>query len=130
MASAIQTVAAFTFLSGVTPVTYSVANVGKKVFVIVSSVLVFGNHISPANAFGISVCVFGMVIYDKAKRNERAKAMMAKQSRQAAGDLGYLRGGAVPGLTASNGNGNGVAGSGIWPFSRKRSPTSDNVKVL
>lgn len=127
-ASTMQTVAAFTFLSRVTPVTYSVANVGKKVFVIVSSVLVFGNHISPTNAFGIAVCVFGIALYNKAKRNEKARAALEKHSKQAAGDLNYLR--KLPELTQDNRKGVNGVGPALWPFTRRRGSSSDSVKIM
>jgi multidrug transporter EmrE-like cation transporter len=61
LASTAQTIFAFTFLAMVSAVTYSVANVTKRVCIIAVSAIVFQNPISAANAFGIAlsmVCSF------------------------------------------------------------------------
>lgn len=61
LASTAQTIFAFTFLAMVSAVTYSVANVTKRVCIIAVSAVVFQNPITAANAFGIAlsmVCTF------------------------------------------------------------------------
>jgi hypothetical protein len=48
-----QSLVAFRVLSLVSPLTYSIANTCKRIFVIVSSILYFGNKVTPMNAIGI-----------------------------------------------------------------------------
>jgi len=62
-----QNITAFTFMTNVTPLTYTVFNTFKRVFVIVSSILYFGNSILPLNAVGIGLAVLGVAFYNKAK---------------------------------------------------------------
>ena len=57
LASSAQTIFAFTFLAMVSAVTYSVANVTKRVCIIAVSAVVFQNPISAANAFGIAMAM-------------------------------------------------------------------------
>eukprot|EP00048_Salpingoeca_helianthica_P003030 m.63094 g.63094 ORF g.63094 m.63094 type:complete len:319 (+) comp12449_c0_seq1:17-973(+) len=66
----LQSVAAFMFLSMVTPVTYSVANVTKRIVVIVSSMLFFRNPVTLWNVFGMTLASLGIVMYNFAKRRE------------------------------------------------------------
>ena len=63
----IQNVMAFTILSIVSPVTYSVANTLKRVFVIVVSILWFQNEITPSNGLGIIVALIGIFLYNRAR---------------------------------------------------------------
>jgi solute carrier family 35 protein E1 len=57
-----QTVIAFTFLSLVQAVTYSVANVTKRVVVIAASMLYFGSMGSWLNLFGIAISMTGVAM--------------------------------------------------------------------
>jgi solute carrier family 35 protein E1 len=57
-----QTVIAFTFLSLVQAVTYSVANVTKRVVVIAASMLYFGSMGSWLNLFGIAISMSGVAM--------------------------------------------------------------------
>lgn len=125
LASTVQTIAAFTFLSRVSPVTYSVANVGKKVFVIVSSVLVLGNHITNGNATGIAICIAGIALYNKAKLNERRAKEAEKASKMRAGDLSYLKHTVLHG---DNRNA-GVGPAGWLPFSSRRRSSSGIMNI-
>jgi solute carrier family 35, member E1 len=69
----VQNVLAFVVLSMVTPVTYSVSNTFKRVFVIVSSILWFRNPVTLPNAIGIFLSLTGLYLYSQAKRNEEHK---------------------------------------------------------
>ncbi|EGD72605.1 T-cell receptor beta chain ANA 11 [Salpingoeca rosetta] len=79
LCSAIQTIAAFTFLSYVTPVTYSVANVAKRIVIIVASMLFFQNPATPANIAGIAISICGIALYNKSKLDERRRTQMQQQ---------------------------------------------------
>ena len=57
LCSAAQTIAAFTFLSYVAPVTYSVANVAKRVIIIAASMMFFNSPATPANIAGIAISI-------------------------------------------------------------------------
>jgi solute carrier family 35, member E1 len=64
---------AFTILSVVSPVTYSVANTLKRVFVIVLSIIWFGNSVTFANGLGIVLALSGIYLYNRAGLIEREK---------------------------------------------------------
>ncbi|KAI8854554.1 triose-phosphate transporter family-domain-containing protein [Chytridium lagenaria] len=62
-----QAVFAFWILSLVSPVTYSIASLFKRIFVIIASILYFGESISLTQAFGICLTFAGLYMYDNAK---------------------------------------------------------------
>lgn len=72
-----QNILAFILLSMVSPVTYSVASLIKRVFVIVVAIIWFGNHTTPVQAAGIFLTFIGLYLYDRtsdaAKADRRAK---------------------------------------------------------
>lgn len=71
-----QSLAAFVLLSMVSPVTYSVASLVKRVFVIFFSILWFGNRVTGLQGFGIALTFLGLYLYDRtsdaAKADRRA----------------------------------------------------------
>ena len=77
-----QNIVAFVLLSMVSPVTYSVASLIKRVFVIVFAVVWFGKPITKVQAFGLCLTFLGLYLYDRnsnaAKADQRAKALQAK----------------------------------------------------
>jgi solute carrier family 35 protein E1 len=77
-----QNIVAFVLLSMVSPVTYSVASLIKRVFVIVFAVVWFGKPITTIQAFGLCLTFVGLYLYDRtsdAKRvDKRAKALQSK----------------------------------------------------
>jgi solute carrier family 35 protein E1 len=77
-----QNIVAFVLLSMVSPVTYSVASLIKRVFVIVFAVVWFGKPITKVQAFGLLLTFVGLYLYDRtsdaAKVDKRAKAMHSK----------------------------------------------------
>lgn len=72
-----QNMLAFILLSLVSPVTYSVASLIKRVFVIIMAIVWFGNSTTPLQAGGIALTFLGLYLYDRtsgsAKADRRAK---------------------------------------------------------
>jgi solute carrier family 35 protein E1 len=72
-----QNIMAFVLLSMVSPVTYSVASLVKRIFVIVVAVVWFGNSTTSIQAVGIALTFLGLYLYDRtsdaAKADRRAK---------------------------------------------------------
>jgi solute carrier family 35 protein E1 len=58
----------FTTLSMSSPVTYSIASLVKRIFVIVASILWFGQQVSSVQSIGIVLTFMGLWMYQKAKR--------------------------------------------------------------
>ncbi|CAN9179330.1 unnamed protein product [Alternaria alternata] len=79
-----QNIVAFVLLSMVSPVTYSVASLIKRVFVIVFAVVWFGKPMTKVQAFGFVLTFVGLYLYDRthdaAKADKRAKALQSKNS--------------------------------------------------
>jgi len=77
-----QNIVAFVLLSMVSPVTYSVASLIKRVFVIVFAVVWFGKPMTKIQAFGFVLTFLGLYLYDRthdaAKADKRAKALQSK----------------------------------------------------
>lgn len=67
-----QNILAFVLLSLVSPVTYSVASLIKRVFVIVVAIIWFGNRTTPVQALGIALTFLGLYLYDR--NNDTSKA--------------------------------------------------------
>ncbi|KAI8077731.1 triose-phosphate transporter family-domain-containing protein [Halteromyces radiatus] len=70
---------AFTTLSLTSPVTYSILSLLKRIFVIVMSIVWFGQQVTWTQSFGILLTFVGLWLYQKAKqdvdRGEREKSM-------------------------------------------------------
>lgn len=77
-----QNIVAFVLLSMVSPVTYSVASLIKRVFVIVFAVVWFGKPITSVQAFGLALTFLGLYLYDRtsdaAKADKRARGLQSK----------------------------------------------------
>ncbi|RAR02746.1 TPT-domain-containing protein [Stemphylium lycopersici] len=77
-----QNIVAFVLLSMVSPVTYSVASLIKRVFVIVFAIVWFGKPMTKVQAFGFVLTFVGLYLYDRthdaAKADKRAKALQSK----------------------------------------------------
>lgn len=67
-----QNILAFILLSMVSPVTYSVASLIKRVFVVVCAIIWFQNPVSGVQGLGIALTFFGLYLYDRT--NERSRA--------------------------------------------------------
>lgn len=77
-----QNIVAFILLSMVSPVTYSVASLIKRVFVIVFAIVWFGKPMTKVQGFGFVLTFIGLYLYDRtsdaAKADKRAKALQSK----------------------------------------------------
>ncbi|KAK4250156.1 triose-phosphate transporter family-domain-containing protein [Corynascus novoguineensis] len=74
-----QNILAFVLLSMVSPVTYSVASLIKRVFVIIIAIIWFRNPTTPVQAAGIALTFLGLYLYDRSndknKADQRARAL-------------------------------------------------------
>ncbi|OAA58815.1 hypothetical protein ISF_06598 [Cordyceps fumosorosea ARSEF 2679] len=80
-----QNILAFVLLSMVSPVTYSVASLLKRVFVIVLAILWFRSPMTPLQGLGIALTVLGLYLYDRTSESNKAdrKAQALSQSSRA-----------------------------------------------
>lgn len=60
---------AFLALSQVAPVTHAVGNTIKRVVIILASVIVFGNQLTPLGAAGSAIAILGTLLYSLAKNH-------------------------------------------------------------
>ncbi|KAI0137151.1 triose-phosphate transporter [Xylariales sp. AK1849] len=77
-----QNILAFVLLSMVSPVTYSVASLIKRVFVIVVAIIWFRNTTSRIQAVGIALTFLGLYLYDRTSESNKAdrRARLLSQS--------------------------------------------------
>ncbi|KAH8677533.1 triose-phosphate transporter [Xylariales sp. PMI_506] len=77
-----QNILAFILLSLVSPVTYSVASLIKRVFVIVVAIIWFRNSTTRIQAVGIALTFVGLYLYDRSSQSNKAdrRARMLSQS--------------------------------------------------
>ena len=61
-----QTIAAYYLMDYISPVTHSVANTGKRAFLIWTSVILFGNDVTFMSGLGTMVVIFGVLLYNQA----------------------------------------------------------------
>lgn len=61
-----QTIAAYYLMDFISPVTHSVANTGKRAFLIWTSVLLFGNEVTFLSGLGTAVVILGVLLYNVA----------------------------------------------------------------
>ncbi|KAG6017046.1 hypothetical protein E4U43_002450 [Claviceps pusilla] len=67
-----QNMLAFVLLSMVSPVTYSVASLIKRVFVIVLAIIWFRSPTTPIQAVGIALTFLGLYMYDRTSESNKA----------------------------------------------------------
>lgn len=73
-----QNIIAFVLLSMTSPVTYSVASLIKRVFVVVIAIIWFQNPTTNIQAVGIGLTFFGLYLYDRTSESKKAADRKAK----------------------------------------------------
>lgn len=68
-----QNVFAFTVINAVTPLSYAVANVTKRLVIITGSILTFKDPISLLSGMGIAIAIVGVYLYNRAKLSSLEK---------------------------------------------------------
>ncbi|KAJ3373955.1 suppressor of loss of ypt1 [Kappamyces sp. JEL0680] len=78
-----QAIFAFTILSLVSPITYSIASLVKRIFVITASILWFGDLVSLAQGSGIALTFLGLYLYHLAEREvEKGEKKIEEMQRR------------------------------------------------
>ncbi|KKA29579.1 hypothetical protein TD95_001675 [Thielaviopsis punctulata] len=75
-----QNLIAFVLLGMVSPVTYSVASLIKRVYIIVASLIWFRNPTSRVQAFGIALTFLGLWLYDRSNEGNKADRKVRSMS--------------------------------------------------
>ena len=75
-----QTISAYVLMDYISPVTHSVANTGKRAFLIWTSVILFGNEVTFLSGLGTLIVIFGVLLYNKALNvdGEKKRALGVK----------------------------------------------------
>jgi solute carrier family 35, member E1 len=68
-----QNIMAFVLLSMLSPVSYSVASLIKRVWVIVVAIIWFRNPTTRIQAFGVALTFFGLYLYDRTSMDDAAE---------------------------------------------------------
>lgn len=74
-----QNIIAFVLLSLVSPVTYSVASLVKRIFVILMAIAWFGSPTTSLQAVGIALTFLGLYLYDRAGDTARKEKVLRTQ---------------------------------------------------
>ncbi|KAI1438967.1 triose-phosphate transporter [Xylaria sp. CBS 124048] len=130
-----QNILAFVLLSLVSPVTYSVASLIKRVWVIVVAILWFGSSTTPVQAVGIALTFIGLYLYDRTNQSNKADRRARLLSPGAARTLLPLS--AAPG-TSGLGQSAPIYDSPVapsngmtpYPYANGRVPTPGSIEEL
>ncbi|KAI6196627.1 TPT domain-containing protein [Aphelenchoides besseyi] len=71
--SFIQNFCAFALIHQLSALSYAISNAAKRIAVIIVSLIVLQNPVTPLNMFGTLVSVIGVFIYNRVKHNEGVK---------------------------------------------------------
>lgn len=107
-----QNIIAFVLLSMVSPVTYSVASLIKRVFVVVIAIIWFQNPTTKIQGLGIALTFLGLYLYDRTNDKSKADRRAASMNTKAGPILPTTMANGL-GQGFANGNGNGNAGSSV-----------------
>ncbi|KAI1101786.1 TPT-domain-containing protein [Jackrogersella minutella] len=116
-----QNILAFILLSMVSPVTYSVASLIKRVWVIVVAILWFRNPTTPIQAVGIALTFLGLYLYDRTNDRNKADRRARLMSQSAGRDQPLLPLNTSQGAIGSSGQASQVFESPI-PVSNGSTP--------
>jgi solute carrier family 35 protein E1 len=115
-----QNILAFVLLSMVSPVTYSVASLIKRVFVIIIAIIWFRSPTTRVQAVGIALTFLGLYLYDRSseknKADQRARSMT--ETRREAMLLPLSTKHVLPSMTAPGGG----QQAGVGPLPMFESP--------
>ncbi|WFC99374.1 hypothetical protein MYAM1_002118 [Malassezia yamatoensis] len=76
-----QNLLAFQVLAHVSPVTYSIANLFKRVFVILLAIAWFGQHVTYLQWFGIVLTFVGLYMYNQSKNDAQVSQELSTPSQ-------------------------------------------------
>ncbi|KAG9288212.1 hypothetical protein G9A89_020518 [Geosiphon pyriformis] len=76
----VQNILAFSILAITSPVTYSIASLVKRIFVITASIIWFGQSTTMAQGVGICLTFGGLYMYNNAKRDVDKKEKKAREA--------------------------------------------------
>ncbi|CAG8478826.1 10083_t:CDS:2 [Ambispora gerdemannii] len=77
-----QNILAFSILAITSPVTYSIASLVKRIFVITASIVWFGQSTTFMQGIGICLTFTGLYMYNKAKRDVDRKEKKAREEEE------------------------------------------------
>lgn len=122
-----QNIIAFVLLSMVSPVTYSVASLIKRVFVVIIAIIWFQNPTTKVQGLGIALTFFGLYLYDRTKETNKAdrKAKMMDIKEEPLLPLNATLGNANQGFEPTRAYGNGYALNGGLPSDMERKKSDD-----
>jgi len=68
-----QTISAYVLMDYISPVTHSVANTGKRAFLIWTSIILFGNQVTFLSGLGTVIVILGVLLYNMALKFDSSK---------------------------------------------------------
>ena len=77
-----QNVLAFTLLAKVSPITYSIASLFKRIFVISASIVYFKDQVNIYQGLGISLTFVGLWLYNTARKDVATKEEMVEKIQE------------------------------------------------